>query len=198
MFHGCIQLWFHIEPNLSGNMFFWRFVNAYIFLYSWVLQKRISENMLYFVSDCSEGYSTGHYTQGSGIYLFHPNMAPGPFRVRCHMIIVGYTFIQKNEDGSTDFNWSWQEYKDGFGQLSKDSWLGNDKIAYIKNRCSQMLIFLTKDMSSSSGYTNRSPYPKTACTQWHIQTHWEAHTRKAWLWLFGLIERTALLYLRPW
>ncbi|XP_046554900.1 techylectin-5B-like [Haliotis rubra] len=53
-------------------------------------------------------------------------------------------------DGSTNFNRSWQEYKDGFGDLTKDFWLGNDKIAYIANGRSQLLVFRTTDNSSTA------------------------------------------------
>ncbi|XP_067685866.1 fibrinogen-like protein 1 [Haliotis asinina] len=99
------------------------------------------------MQDCSEGFKIGHYEE-DGIYLIHPRMSPSPFSVWCRMRYDGNTFIQRRIDGSTHFNRSWQEYKDGFGDLSKNFWLGNDKIAYITNGRSQTLIFDTKDESS--------------------------------------------------
>ncbi|XP_067685874.1 techylectin-5B-like [Haliotis asinina] len=101
------------------------------------------------MQDCTEGYNTHHYNKGSGIFLIHPYMAPSPFKVKCRMEYGGNTYIQIHDDGSTHFNRSWQEYKDGFGDLTKDFWLGNDKIAYITNGRSQLLLFKTKDISST-------------------------------------------------
>ncbi|XP_046367746.2 fibroleukin-like [Haliotis rufescens] len=100
------------------------------------------------MQDCSEGYKSVHYHSGEGIYLIHPSMAPFPFSVWCRMQYVGNTYIQRRIDGSTSFNRSWQDYKNGFGDLSKNFWLGNDKIAYITNGRAQNLIFETKDESS--------------------------------------------------
>lgn len=33
--------------------------------------------------------------------------------------------IQNRQDGSVDFNRTWQEYRDGFGSLQGEHWLGN-------------------------------------------------------------------------
>ncbi|XP_048238501.1 fibroleukin-like isoform X2 [Haliotis rufescens] len=98
--------------------------------------------------DCSDGYSTSHYNKGSGTYLIQPNMAPSPFKVWCKMQSGGNTYIQRRVDGSTDFNRSWQDYKDGLGDLTKNFWLGNDKIAYITNGRSHMLTFKNTEMTT--------------------------------------------------
>ena len=39
----------------------------------------------------------------------------------------GWTVIQRRMS-DTDFYKTWQEYKDGFGDLNENFWLGNDNI----------------------------------------------------------------------
>ena len=78
-----------------------------------------------FAEDCS-GYK-GNRT--SGIYTINPD-GKQPFAVFCDMETNrgGWTVLLRRSDGSVDFFKDWFAYKTGFGRLSNDFWLGNDKI----------------------------------------------------------------------
>lgn len=68
--------------------------------------------------DLSKGSRSGVYTT---VYKFD---------VYCEMNSTGsgWTVIQRRTNGATDFNLGWNDYKQGFGSLTADHWLGNSKI----------------------------------------------------------------------
>ncbi|VDI25736.1 Hypothetical predicted protein [Mytilus galloprovincialis] len=79
--------------------------------------------------DCSSvtvGSSSGVYT----IYVDNQ-----PLDVYCEMTKSGqWTVFQRRIDGSTDFYRTWQEYKQGFGNVNSEYWLGNDNLHKILSK----------------------------------------------------------------
>ena len=51
-----------------------------------------------------------------------------PFQVYCDMHNGQWIVFQRRRDGRENFNRNWEEYKNGFGNLTWEFWLGNEKI----------------------------------------------------------------------
>ncbi|XP_076113633.1 fibrinogen-like protein A [Mytilus galloprovincialis] len=78
------------------------------------------ENMQ--VGDCTEWFE---FKRKSGIYTIYPSKSDEGVKVFCNMTNGGWTVIQKRIDGKENFNRTWVEYKNGFGDLQHEFWLGN-------------------------------------------------------------------------
>ena len=57
-------------------------------------------------------------------------------RVRCNMVVDGggWLVFQYRHNGEVDFQRNWIDYKQGFGSLESEFWLGNDLLNYFTNR----------------------------------------------------------------
>ncbi|PIK59867.1 fibrinogen-like protein A [Apostichopus japonicus] len=87
--------------------------------------------------DCQEVYEQcGDQNTESSVFMIQPDNSPEPFMVFCNNSIDGggWTVIQRRVDGSVDFYRTWNEYKQGFGFLKREFWLGNDQISDLTNQ----------------------------------------------------------------
>ena len=81
-------------------------------------------------SDCTELYRAG--VRRTGVYRIQPG-SPA-FSVYCDMTDGGWTVFMRRYDGSQDFYLYWNQYKEGFGNVTGEHWLGNDKLYYLTNQ----------------------------------------------------------------
>ncbi|GAB1608070.1 angiopoietin-related protein 1-like [Argonauta hians] len=80
--------------------------------------------------DCDDILLNGR--DRNGIYFIKPNFAPKPFQVECEFKDgKAWTLIQKRTNGAVDFYRNWEDYKQGFGDMGTEYWLGNEKIYYL-------------------------------------------------------------------
>ncbi|XP_070532838.1 fibrinogen C domain-containing protein 1-A-like [Ptychodera flava] len=94
-----------------------------------IATERISHSGKDCIEDCS-------VVQRTGLYTVDPDNDGKPFQVYCDVETdsAGWTVIQRRQDGSVDFYRGWEDYKNGFGDLNGEFWLGNDKIHRLTNQ----------------------------------------------------------------
>ncbi|VDI57214.1 Hypothetical predicted protein [Mytilus galloprovincialis] len=99
------------------------------------------------VIDCSD-ISGGSL---SGVYEI--NVDNMTVEVYCEMRVDGqWTVIQKRLDGTTDFYRNWQEYKDGFGDVNLEYWLGNENLHKLLSTNSYKLRIDLEDWNGDTRY----------------------------------------------
>jgi len=105
-----------------------------------------TENQSLTVRDLSSQSHNCTEAKTNGIYnLILPKFSSEPFKVACDAKTRGggWTIILRRMDGSVEFNRTWTEYKNGFGNLSGEYFLGLDKIhAITAERRQELLIVL--------------------------------------------------------
>ena len=84
------------------------------------------------------------------MYTINPDGGK-PIQVLCDMTTDGggWTVFQRRMDGSVDFYRDWKPYKEGFGSLSGEFWLGNDNLHRLTNANDVMLRVDLEDFEAS-------------------------------------------------
>ncbi|XP_063436333.1 fibrinogen C domain-containing protein 1-A-like [Mytilus trossulus] len=96
-------------------------------------------------------------TDGNGTYMINPSSCSGPsndFNVYCE---VGsdnqyWTVFQRRVDGLTDFYRTWLQYEKGFGDLTNEFWLGNDKVHMLISNNNYTLRIELEDFANEKRY----------------------------------------------
>lgn len=112
--------------------------------------------VLFEARDCVDLLEKGF--KQDGVYLINPDNN-GSFYVFCDQTTNGggWVVFQKRFNGSEDFFRNWSDYKNGFGKLNGEFWLGNDKIHRLTNRYQQLLIEL-EDFDNYTAHAQYEPF----------------------------------------
>ena len=107
--------------------------------------------------NCAEVYKSGYKI--SGVYKIDPD-GLGEFEVFCDQKTAygGWTVFQKRYDGSVDFYRGWMDYKQGFGDLSGEFWLGLDKIHRLTVSGSYKLRVDLEDIHGKTAFAEYSSF----------------------------------------
>ena len=89
----------------------------------------------------------------SGSYSINPD-GKGPMNVSCDMTTDGggWTVIQRRVDSSTDFYLDWPSYKQGFGTLTGNLWLGYANIHRLTASGNTVLRVELEDWGGNTAY----------------------------------------------
>ncbi|XP_062499394.1 ficolin-2-like [Corticium candelabrum] len=105
-------------------------------------------------TSCQEAQQLGKLV--SGVYTLDLGDGLDSFQVYCDMSTDGggWTVFQRRQDGSVDFYRGWSDYKNGFGDLTGEFWLGLDKI----HRLTKQAQILRVDLMDFSGRQAHADY----------------------------------------
>ena len=101
--------------------------------------------------NCAELHESGSKT--SGVFTISPDDKQ-VFRVFCDQTKAGggWTVFQKRLDGSVDFYRNWTGYKQGFGNLSGEFWLGLENIHRLTSQTNNKLRVELEDFEGKTAY----------------------------------------------
>ncbi|XP_041770179.1 ryncolin-1-like [Anopheles merus] len=100
-------------------------------------------------------YSSCRKTPATGVYMIQPEKPfKEPITVLCDQEYEsgGWIVIQHRFDGSTNFYRNWKEYKNGFGNLDGEFWLGLDRIYQLTVSQPYELVVLLEDFDGNKTF----------------------------------------------
>ncbi|XP_070581568.1 fibrinogen-like protein A [Ptychodera flava] len=103
--------------------------------------------------DCQHAYILNGNKLEEGVHFIQPEGYIEPFPVHCEVTEDGpWTIIQRRKDGSITFANEWQSYKYGFGQITGEHWMGNEKMYHLLRSDEYKLRIELEDWDGNSTY----------------------------------------------
>ncbi|XP_054992743.1 fibrinogen C domain-containing protein 1 [Sorex araneus] len=94
--------------------------------------------------------------QEDGVYSVFPTHYPAGFQVYCDMRTDGggWTVFQRRQDGSVNFFRGWEAYRDGFGKLTGEHWLGLRRIHALTTQATYELHVDLEDFDNGTAFAH--------------------------------------------
>ncbi|XP_040914311.1 angiopoietin-related protein 2-like [Toxotes jaculatrix] len=108
--------------------------------------------------DCLEALEAGYTT--SGMYLLKPDNGNRLMQVWCDQRHDpgGWTVIQRRQDGSINFFRNWDTYKQGFGNIDGEYWLGLENIYWLTNQGTYKLLVTLEDWTGRKTFAEYASF----------------------------------------
>ncbi|XP_051966165.1 angiopoietin-related protein 2-like [Xyrauchen texanus] len=108
--------------------------------------------------DCLKALEEGH--TNSGMYLVKPENTNKLMQVWCDQRHDpgGWTVIQRRMDGSVNFFRNWETYKQGFGNIDGEYWLGLENIYWMTNQDNYKLLVTLEDWSGRKTFAEYASF----------------------------------------
>ncbi|XP_040053837.1 angiopoietin-related protein 2 isoform X2 [Gasterosteus aculeatus] len=108
--------------------------------------------------DCLEALESGYTT--SGMYLLKPDNGNRLMQVWCDQghDPGGWSVILRRQDGSVNFFRNWETYKQGFGNIDGEYWLGLENIYWLTNQGTYKLLVTLEDWSGRKTFAEYASF----------------------------------------
>ncbi|XP_053348692.1 angiopoietin-related protein 6 [Clarias gariepinus] len=117
--------------------------------------------------DCQHVLDSGEST--SGIYLLRPRNNNRLFQAWCDQNRAqgGWTVIQRRLDGSVNFFRNWDQYKQGFGNLDGEYWLGLENLYWLTTQTSYKLRVHMEDWQGRHAFAEYDSFYIEPESDWY-------------------------------
>ncbi|KAK7940479.1 hypothetical protein WMY93_003805 [Mugilogobius chulae] len=117
--------------------------------------------------DCQHVLNSGEKT--SGIYLLRPQGTNRLLQAWCEQSRAqgGWTVIQRRQDGSVNFFRTWEQYKQGFGNLDGEYWLGLEHLYWLTKQGQYKLRVSLEDWQGRQVFAEYDSFHLEPETDWY-------------------------------
>uniref|UniRef100_A0A673GEH5 Angiopoietin-related protein 2-like n=1 Tax=Sinocyclocheilus rhinocerous TaxID=307959 RepID=A0A673GEH5_9TELE len=118
-------------------------------------------------NDCHHVLESGEKT--SGIYLLRPRNTNTLLQAWCDQSRAqgGWTVIQRRQDGSVNFFRTWEQYKQGFGNLDGEYWLGLEHLYWLTSQATYKLRVAMEDWQGRQTFAEYDSFQVEPESDWY-------------------------------